>query len=203
MHVCSLSPYTHIKLQKVAWESWSLFVRVFLGSYLRCGHRTDTAWTVRVGIWRCEPIRSTCCKSITSPCSILCYSRHNKRGVQHSALKTATAQTKTASTPTSKCQSKTKSYRWGTVPMWGTYSSGLFVWPCMLCCVLVPWWHSNDLMTTISGHFSAIYDSCCKNKHLIQSLASLEEEMQHYILYICAVKNPTTVISYSHRDFAK
>lgn len=148
MPVCSLSPCTHIKLQRLL-ERAGLCLCIFLGSYLRCGHCTDTAWTARVGIWRCEPIRGTCCKSITSPCSILYYSRHNKRGVQHSVLRTATAQTKTPSTPTPKCQLKTKSHLWGTVPVWGTYPNESFVWPWSLCCDLVLCPLSNDLMTTI------------------------------------------------------
>lgn len=73
------------------------------GTYLRCGHRTDAAWTARVGIWSRKPIRGTCCKNITSPCSILFYSRHNKRGVQHSVPSAAATQTNSASI----CQWKT------------------------------------------------------------------------------------------------
>lgn len=69
--------------------------------------------------------------------------------------------------------------------------------------------HGNDLMTTISGHYSAIDASCCKNRlagytieRLPHSITDLEGKCS--IIYgISSVLLKKQSHLYGHRDFAK
>lgn len=116
--VCSLSSYSHIKLQRVTRDSWPLFVRIpwelfeMWASYRHC--LNSTSWHLKVRANQRHLLQE---HYITLLNPVLFQAQ--QKGCAAFCSESSHRTDKDAEHPDSpKCQPKTKSHRWRTVPLW-------------------------------------------------------------------------------------